>query len=63
MIIIERETLDPLDLVAQVELRVQEESLVPMVLLAPLVPLWVESFYLAFNIVLLHKNTTLNFDD
>lgn len=39
MIIIERETLDPLDLVAQVELRVQEESLVPMVLLAPLVPL------------------------
>lgn len=31
--------LDPLDLVAQVDLRVQEESLVPMVLLAPLVPL------------------------
>lgn len=31
--------LDPPDLVAQVDLRVQEESLVPMVLLAPLVPL------------------------
>lgn len=31
--------LDPLELLAQVELKVQEESLVPMALLAPLVPL------------------------
>lgn len=37
--VIDREMLDPLDLMAQVDLRVQEESLVPMVLLAPLVPL------------------------
>lgn len=37
--IIDRETSDPLDLPAQVDLRVQEASLVPMVLLAPLVPL------------------------
>lgn len=36
---LDRERLDPLELMAQVELRVQEESLVPMVLLAPLVPL------------------------
>lgn len=35
----DREMLDPLDLLAQADLRVQEESLVPMVLLALLVPL------------------------
>lgn len=36
LILIYRERLDPLELMDPVDLRVQEESLVPMVLLAPL---------------------------
>lgn len=38
----DRERLELLELLAHPDLRVQEESLVPMALLAPLVPLWVD---------------------
>lgn len=37
--VFDRERLDPLELLAPLELRELEESLVPMALLAPLVPL------------------------
>lgn len=40
----DRERLDPLELLAPLDLRDLEESLVQMVLLAPLVPLWVNKY-------------------